>query len=165
MTFLNSSCETLMNWFVKSKNIAALVGRRPDCWGLLYLFLTETLAWEIGCSSQQNHQSLGSCLVGTHLDTGMFSKHTKVKTLPELLACSVFLEEMCMQHGHSDSRSNCTSCLGLSCLCCPVILTLKWKNHICLHREERESETILGDFHEVASHRGPIAQQTLCGWD
>jgi hypothetical protein len=44
MTFLNSSCETLMNWFVKSKNIAALVGRRPDCWGLLYLFLTETLA-------------------------------------------------------------------------------------------------------------------------
>ena len=42
MTFLNSSRATLLNWFVKSKKIAARVGRRLDCWGLLMYFSMES---------------------------------------------------------------------------------------------------------------------------
>ncbi len=39
MTFLNSSRETLLSWFVKLKNIGAHEGRQPDCWGLSIYFL------------------------------------------------------------------------------------------------------------------------------
>ena len=42
MTFLNSSRATLFNWFVKSKKIAAHVGRRLVCWGLSIYFLMES---------------------------------------------------------------------------------------------------------------------------
>jgi hypothetical protein len=34
MTSKNSARETLLNWFVKSKKIAARVGEEPDCWGM-----------------------------------------------------------------------------------------------------------------------------------
>ncbi len=38
ITFWNSSRETLLNWFVKSKKMAAQVGNFPDCCGLLMYF-------------------------------------------------------------------------------------------------------------------------------
>ena len=33
ITFVNSSRDTLLNWFVRSKKIAARVGDFPDCCG------------------------------------------------------------------------------------------------------------------------------------
>ncbi len=46
MTFLNSSRATLLNWFVKSKKIAARVGRRLVCWGMpIYLSMESCIAF------------------------------------------------------------------------------------------------------------------------
>jgi hypothetical protein len=42
MTFLNSSRATLLNWFVKSKNIAVRVGRQLVCWGMSIYFSMES---------------------------------------------------------------------------------------------------------------------------